>query len=73
MVKTRKNSAKIFTEQNRMDLAEPELAQIAVIEKFLPAQLSEAEVEAVIAKIIAETGATVIAATGKVMGLAAAQ
>ena len=56
-----------------MDLAEPELAQIAVIEKFLPAQLSEAEVEAVIAKIIAETGATVIAATGKVMGLAAAQ
>jgi uncharacterized protein YqeY len=73
LVKTRKDSAKIFTEQNRMDLAEPELAQIAVIEKFLPAQLTEAEVEAVIAKIIAETGATGIAAMGKVMGLAAAQ
>jgi uncharacterized protein YqeY len=73
LVKTRKESARIFTEQNRLDLAEPELAQIAVIEKFLPAQLSEAEIEAVIAKIIAETGATGIASMGKVMGLASAQ
>jgi uncharacterized protein YqeY len=73
LVKTRKESARIFTEQNRLDLAEPELAQIAVIEKFLPAQLSETEVEAVIAKIIAETGASGIASMGKVMGLAAAQ
>ena len=73
LVKTRKDSAKIFTEQNRMDLAEPELAQVAVIEKFLPAQLSEVEVEAVVAKIIAETGASGIAAMGKVMGLASAK
>jgi hypothetical protein len=73
LVKTRKESARIFTEQNRQDLADPELAQIAVIEKFLPAQLSEAEVEAVIAKIIAETGASGIAAMGKVMGLASAE
>ncbi len=73
LVKTRKESAKIYTEQNRPDLAEPELAQVAVIEKFLPAQLSEAEVEAVVAKIIAETGASGIASMGKVMGLAAAQ
>lgn len=73
LVKTRKDSATIFTEQNRLDLTEPELAQIAVIEKFLPAQLSEAEVEVIIAKIIAETGASGIAAMGKVMGLAAAQ
>jgi uncharacterized protein YqeY len=73
LVKTRKDSAKIFTEQKRMDLAEPELAQIAVIEKFLPAQLSEVEVEAVIAKIIVETGASGIASMGKVMGLAAAK
>ncbi|WP_281226722.1 GatB/YqeY domain-containing protein [Flavobacterium aquiphilum] len=73
LVKTRKESARIFTEQNRQDLAEPELAQVAVIEKFLPAQLSEAEVEAVIAKIIAETGASGIASMGKVMGLATAQ
>ncbi|AOZ99695.1 MULTISPECIES: GatB/YqeY domain-containing protein [Flavobacterium] len=73
LVKTRKESARIFTEQNRADLAEPELAQVAVIEKFLPAQLSEAEIEAVIAKIIAETGASGIASMGKVMGLASAQ
>ena len=55
LVKMRKDSYEIFTAQNRADLAEPELAQIAVIEKFLPAQLSEAEVEAIIAKIITET------------------
>ncbi len=73
LVKTRKDSAKIYTEQTRMDLAEPELAQIAVIEKFLPTQLSEAEVEAIIAKIIAETGASGIASMGKVMGIASAQ
>ena len=73
LVKMRKDSYEIFTTQNRSDLAEPELAQIAVIEKFLPAQLSEAEVEAIIAKIISETGASGIASMGKVMGLASAQ
>jgi len=73
LVKMRKDSATIFTEQNRMDLAEPELEQIAVIEQFLPAQLSEQEVEAIIAKIIAETGASGIASMGKVMGLASGQ
>ena len=52
LVKTRKESARIFTEQNRPDLAEPELAQVAVIEKFLPAQLSEEEIEAVKEKVI---------------------
>lgn len=73
LVKMRKDSAAIFTEQNRADLAEPELAQVAVIEKFLPAQLSESEVEAIVAKIISETGASGIASMGKVMGLATAQ
>jgi uncharacterized protein len=73
LVKMRKDSATIFTEQNRPDLAEPELAQIAVIEQFLPAQLSEAEVETIVAKIISETGASGIASMGKVMGLASAQ
>lgn len=73
LVKMRKDSAEIYTTQNRPDLAEPELAQIAVIEQFLPAQLSEAEVEAIVSKIIAETGASGIASMGKVMGLAAAQ
>ena len=73
LVKMRKDSATIFTTQNRQDLAEPELAQIAIIEKFLPAQLSEAEVEAIISKIIAETGASGMASMGKVMGIASAQ
>lgn len=73
LVKMRKDSAEIFTTQNRPDLAEPELAQIAVIEQFLPAQLSETEIEAIVTKIIAETGASGIASMGKVMGLASAQ
>ena len=73
LVKMRKDSYEIFTTQNRSDLAEPEMAQITVIEKFLPAQLSETEVESIIAKIIAETGASGIASMGKVMGLASAQ
>lgn len=73
LVKMRKDSAEIFTKQNRPDLAEPELAQIAVIEKFLPVQLSEEEVEAIISKIILESGASGIASMGKVMGLASAQ
>jgi uncharacterized protein len=73
LVKQRKDSASIFTQQNRPDLAQPELAQIAVIERFLPAQLSEDEVETIISKIIQETGASGIASMGKVMGLATAQ
>ena len=72
LVKQRKDSAKIFTEQNRPDLAEPELAQVAVIEKFLPAQMSEAEVETIVAKIIAENGFTGMASMGQTMGLASA-
>lgn len=70
LVKQRKDSAAIYTEQNRPDLAEPEIAQVAVIEKFLPAQLSEAEVEAAVAKIIADGGFSGMAAMGQVMGLA---
>lgn len=70
LVKQRKDSATIFTEQGRTDLAEPELEQVAVIEKFLPAQLSEAEVEAVVSKIISDGGFSGIAAMGQVMGQA---
>lgn len=70
LVKQRKDSATIYTEQGRPDLAEPELAQVAVIEKFLPAQISEAEVEAVVAKIIADNGLSGMAAMGQVMGIA---
>lgn len=72
LVKQRKDSAAIYTEQGRADLAEPELLQAAVIEKFLPAQLSEAEVEVVVGKIIADNDASGMAAMGKVMGLASA-
>ena len=70
LVKQRKDSAAIYTEQGRADLAEPELAQVAVIEKFLPAQLSEAEIEAEVAKIIADGGFSGMASMGQVMGLA---
>ncbi|WP_396187970.1 GatB/YqeY domain-containing protein [Flavobacterium sp.] len=70
LVKQRKDSATIYTEQGRADLAEPELAQVAVIEKFLPAQLTEAEVEVVVAKIITDNGFSGMAAMGQIMGLA---
>lgn len=73
LVKQRKDSATIYTEQGRADLAEPELAQVAVIEKFLPAQLSEAEVEAEVSKIISEGGFSGMAAMGQVMGMASKQ
>ncbi len=70
LVKQRKDSADIFTKQNRNDLAEPELAQIAVIEKFLPEQMSEADVETAITKIISENGFSGMASMGQVMGIA---
>lgn len=70
LVKQRKDSATIFSEQGRNDLAEPELAQVAIIEQFLPEQMSNEEVEAVIAKIIAEGNHTGMAAMGQVMGIA---
>src|SRR5690606_12151865 len=73
LVKQRKDSARIYTEQGRPDLAAPELQQAELIEKFLPAQLGEQEVEAVVAKIIAESGASGMTSMGKVMGLASAE
>ena len=73
LVKQRKDSAALYTQQGRNDLAEPELAQMAVIEKFLPAQLSEAEVEAALKSIIAQVGATTAKDMGKVMGVATKQ
>lgn len=68
-VKQRKDSAAIYKDQGRPDLAEPELAQAEVIEQFLPKQMSEAEVAAIVDKIIANTGASSMADMGKVMGL----
>jgi uncharacterized protein len=70
LVKQRKDSAAIYIQQNRQDLADPELAQVAVIEKFLPAQLSEEEVEVVVRRIIAENNFSGMADMGKVMGIA---
>jgi len=70
MAKQRKESADIYTQQNRKDLADEELAQLAVVESYLPKQLSEAEVEAELKVIIAETGASSAKEIGKVMGVA---
>ena len=73
LVKQRRDSATIFREQNRVDLAEPEEAQAEVIAKFLPEQLSEEEVKSLIEAIISQTGATSMKDMGKVMGMASKQ
>lgn len=70
MVKQRKESASIYTEQNREDLAGEELAQAAIIEEYLPKQLSEEELTAALKEIIARVGATSAKEMGKVMGTA---
>ncbi len=70
MVKQRRDSAATFTSQGRADLAEHELAQLAVIESFLPEQLDESEVLQIVRAIIAKTGASSMADMGKVMGMA---
>lgn len=69
LVKQRKDSAAIFTEQGREDLSQPELDQAAVIETFLPEQLSKEEIAKVVSDIIAKTGAADMKDMGKVMGL----
>jgi len=70
LVKQRRDSLDIFTQQNRPDLATKEQEEIEVIEKFLPRQLSQDELKAEIGKIIAQAGATSSAEMGKVIGLA---
>lgn len=70
MVKQRKDSLQIYEEQNREDLAQKEREEIAVIERFLPQQMSEEELRAALQEIIAETGASSPADMGKVMGAA---
>ena len=73
MVKQRKESAQIYTEQNRPDLAEPELAEAAVIETYLPQQMTEEELTEALKAIIAQVGATTPQEMGKVMGVATKQ
>jgi len=73
MIKQRKESAQIYTEQNRADLAEVELAEAVVIERYLPVQMTDTELETAVAAIIAQMGATGIQDLGKVMGAASKQ
>ena len=70
LVKQRKESASIYREQGRVDLAELEEAQISIISQFLPEQLSPEEVEKVIDEVIQSVGATTMKDMGKVMGMA---
>ena len=70
LVKQRKDSAAIFHQQGRVDLAEPEEAQIKIIEQFLPEQLDDAAITEIVAAIIAKTGAAGMQDMGKVMGMA---
>ena len=73
LVKQRKDSAAIYLTQNRKDLAEPELAQVEVIAKFLPEQMSADDLKKVVTEIIETVGATSMKDMGKVMGIAAAK
>ena len=70
LVKQGRDTAALYTEQQRPDLAEAELAQVAVIEAYLPKALTPEELEAALRSIIAETGATSAKEMGKVMGVA---
>ena len=70
LAKQGKDSADIYLQQNRQDLADAELAQVKVIESYLPKQLNAEELEAALKEIIAEVGATDAKDMGKVMGVA---
>lgn len=73
MAKQRKESMAIFKEQGRDDLAEKEEQELAIIQPFLPEQMSEADLKTALQNIIAETGASSMKDMGKVMGLASQQ
>ena len=67
-VKQRKDAAAIYLEQNRQDLADDEMAQVAILEEFLPEQLSEDKIREVVTAVIAQVGASSMSDMGKVMG-----
>jgi uncharacterized protein len=73
MVKQREETAEIYKQQNRLDLAEPEIFQANIIKQYLPKQMDEAEIKIIIKEIISQVGATSIADLGKVMGVASKQ
>ena len=70
LVKQRKESATIYREQNRIEMAEEEEYQAGIIEKYLPEQMSQEEIETVVKRIVAETGASSMKDMGRVMGMA---
>jgi hypothetical protein len=70
LVKQRKDSADLYTSQNRADLAVDENFQLAVIQKYLPAQMSEEDIRKAVEEIISETGAGSMKDMGKIMGMA---
>lgn len=73
LVKQGRDAAEIYTQQGRSDLAETEMAQVKVMEVYLPKQLTESELEAALREIIAQVGATSAKEMGKVMGVASKQ
>ena len=73
MAKQRRDSLEIFTQQNREDLAHKEREELEIIERFLPKQMSQEELQEALKAIIAETGATSPSDMGKVMGVASKQ
>ena len=73
LVKQRKESAEIYSNQDRLELAELEINQAKVIEKFLPKQLDHSEIEKIISEIIDQSGALGMKDMGKVMGIASSQ
>ena len=73
LAKQGKETAVTYTQAGRQDLADAELAQVAVIESYLPKQLSEEEITAIVKTIITETGASSMKDMGKVMGIASKQ
>ena len=70
LAKQGKETAKTYIDNGRQDLADDELAQVAVLEEYLPKPLTEAEIEAAVKEIIAQVGATSMKDMGKVMGIA---
>jgi uncharacterized protein YqeY len=70
LAKQGRDSAEIYKQQNRLDLYDPEMAQVKILESYLPAQMGDEELTAAIAAIIEKTGATSVKEMGKVMGIA---
>ncbi|HCS88118.1 MAG TPA: glutamyl-tRNA amidotransferase [Bacteroidales bacterium] len=73
MMKQRKESAEMYNSANRQELAENEMAQVTIIEKYLPDQMSEDELVSILKEIISQTGASSMKEMGKVMGIASRQ